>query len=176
MIDTMTFTKVGAALCGSLLVFLLAKWGAEELYAVGGGHGHGDGEHPAGYAIAVDEDGGAPAEVEEGPDFATLLASADVGKGASVFKKCSACHSLEKGDNKTGPYLYGVVGRPIDAAEGFGYSGALTAVGDVWSAENLNAFLENPRKTAPGTSMSFSGLRKDTDRANLIAYLATIAD
>lgn len=172
MFDTMTFTKVLGAVCGSLLLLLLAKWGAEELYAVGGGHGYGE-EHAAGYAIEV-ETGGSDEPEEEGPDFATLLASADVDKGARVFRKCSACHSLEKGENKTGPYLYAVVDRPIDAAEGFGYSEALLAVGETWSPENLDAFLANPRGTAPGTSMSFSGLKKPEDRANLIAYLATI--
>lgn len=174
MFDTMTFTKILGAVCGSLLVLLLGKWGADSLYAVGGGHGYGD-EHAAGYLIEV-EDSGVEEVVEEGPDLAELLASADIGKGAGVFKKCSACHSLEKGENKTGPYLYGVVGRDVDAAAGFGYSEALLQVGDVWTPEALDAFLENPRKAAPGTSMSFSGLKKATDRANVIAYLDSLDD
>ncbi|WP_298676470.1 cytochrome c family protein [uncultured Lentibacter sp.] len=174
MFDTMTFTKVLGAVCGSLLIFMLGKWAADELYAVGGGHGYGE-EHAAGYLIEV-EDSGEEEVVEEGPAFSELLASADIGSGAKVFKKCSACHSLEKGENKTGPYLYGVVGRAVDAAEGFGYSEALAAVGDAWTVDALNAFLENPRKAAPGTSMSFSGLKKETDRADLIAYLDSLDD
>ena len=174
MFDTMTLTKIVGGVCGSLLVFLLGNWAAESLYTVGGG-GHGkDDHHAAGYVIegGGDDEGGAAEE--DGPTFAELLASADPGKGERVFNKCKACHKLEDGANATGPHLYGVVGRAIGGVDGFGYSGALDQVGDAWSPENLNAFLANPRGTASGTSMSFSGLKKDEDRANLIAYLQTI--
>jgi len=174
MFDTMTFTKILGAVCGSLLVLLLGKWGAESLYAVGGGHSYGE-EHAAGYLIEVEDTGEAEVE-EEGPDFAELMAAADIGDGAKVFKKCSACHSLVQGENKVGPYLYGVVNRDIDAAVGFEYSEALLQVGDVWTPEALSAFLENPRKAAPGTSMGFSGLKKATDRADVIAYLDSLDD
>lgn len=169
MLDTMTFTKVMGALCGALLILLLGKWAAEELYHVGGGHG---GDHAQGYVI----DTGAEEEVaeEETVDFATLLASADAEKGAKVFGKCRACHKLEDGANSTGPHLFNLVGRDVGSVDGFGYSGSLVAVADVWSAENLDGFLENPKSYAPGTKMSFSGLKKETDRANLIAYLETI--
>lgn len=176
MFDTMTFTKVLGAVCGSLLLFLFAKWGAESLYHVGaGGHGY-DEEKVVGYLIETE---GADAEPEEEVvevDFATVLASADAGKGARVFNKCKACHKLEDGENATGPHLYDVVGRAVAAADGFGYSGALSEAADVWSAENLNAFLEDPRGYAPGTSMSFRGLGDVEDRANLIAYLDTIGE
>lgn len=163
MFDTMTLTKATAAFCGAFLVFLLGKWAATEIYAM---DSHGE----ASYVIEVADAGGA-AEVEE-VSFAELLASADVGKGAKVFKKCAACHKLEDGANATGPYLFGLVGRDSGAAAGFGYSGALPA--GVWTEEALNTFLTKPSDFAPGTSMSFAGLKKDTDRANLIAYLATI--
>jgi cytochrome c len=170
MLDTMTFTKIVGGVCGSLLVFLLGKWGAEVLYHTGGG-GHG-GEHKAAYIIETGADDAV--EVDEGPDFAELYAVADAGKGEKVFKKCGACHKLEDGANGTGPFLYGVVDRPIGGVDGFNYSGALAQLGDAWTPEALNAFLESPKKTAPGTSMSFKGLAKPADRANLIAYLATI--
>lgn len=170
MFDTMTITKAGAALCGSLLVFLLGAWAADELYSTGGGHGKG--EHAQAYSIDTGEED--VAEVEEEVPFEVILASADPGKGERVFGKCRACHKLEQGANGTGPYLYGVVGRAVDAADGFGYSGALEEVADVWTPENLNGFLENPRSYAPGTTMGFAGLPKVEDRANLIAYLATI--
>ncbi|WP_095589475.1 c-type cytochrome [Actibacterium ureilyticum] len=171
MFDTMTFTKIIGGFCGALLVFLLGGWAAEALYHTGGGHGE---DHAAqGYMIEVEEgDGGGEAEVEVA--FADVLAAADAGKGEKVFGKCKACHKLEDGANGTGPYLYGVVGRPIGAVDGFGYSGALQAVGDAWTPEHLNTFLENPRGAAPGTTMSFSGLKKVEDRANLIAYLTTV--
>ncbi len=163
MFDTMTLTKATAGFCGAFLVFLLGKWAATEIYAM---DSHGE----ASYVIEVADAGGAE-EVEE-VSFTELLASADVGKGAKVFKKCAACHKLEDGANATGPYLFGLIGRDAGAAAGFGYSGALPA--GAWTEDALNAFLTKPSDYAPGTSMSFAGLKKDTDRANLIAYLATI--
>ena len=175
MFDTMTMTKIVGSLCGALLVFLLGKWVAETMYAMGGGHGHGD-EHHAAYVIDTGGDDHGAEEEEEGPDFAALLAEADLDKGKKVFGKCKACHKIEDGANSTGPFLYGVVDRNVGAAAGFGYSGSLVAVADVWSADNLNAFLENPKKFAPGTSMAFSGLKKPKDRANVIAYLDSLDD
>ena len=170
MLDTMTLTKIMGGLCGAFLIFLLGNWVAEELYHVGGGHG----DHKQAYIIdtGVEE---VSSSDEEGPDFATLLAAADVGKGAKVFGKCKACHKLEAGANGTGPHLYGVVDRAVGGEAGYTYSGSLVAVADVWSPENLNGFLANPKTYAPGTKMGFSGLKKDIDRANLIAYLTTIA-
>jgi len=168
MFDTMTMTKAVGALCGAFLVFLLGKWAAEELYHVGG---HGE-DHAQGYVI--DLGGDEPAEDEPEVDFAVLLASADAGQGERVWSKCRACHKLENGENGTGPHLWGVVDREVGAVDGFSYSGALVAVADVWTPDNLNAFLENPKGYAPGTKMSFAGLDDAEDRANLIAYLATI--
>ncbi|MBW4981890.1 cytochrome c family protein [Mameliella sp. CS4] len=167
MFDTMTFTKIVGGVCGALLIFLLGKWAAESLYHTGGGHG-GE-EHAAGFAIQVEE--GEPVEEEE-VDFATLMASADAGKGERVWGKCRACHKLD-GNDAVGPHLNGVVGRQVDAVEGFGYSGALEEAADVWTPENLFHFLENPRSFAPGTAMGFAGLPKPEDRVNLIAYLQT---
>ena len=113
---------------------------------------------------------------EEGPDFAELLAAADAGKGEKVFSKCKACHKLEDGANGTGPHLFAVVDRGIGDVAGFGYSDVLGSNDDVWSADNLNGFLENPKGWAPGTKMAFAGLKKPEDRANLVAYLQTIGN
>ena len=93
-----------------------------------------------------------------------------------MFRKCQACHKLEDGANSTGPYLYGVVGRDIAAAAGFGYSDALNGMEGDWTPEALNGFLENPKSYAAGTSMAFAGLPKVEDRANLIAYLDGLDD
>lgn len=176
MLDTMTFTKVLGGFCGALLVFLLGKWVAESLYHVGGHYG----EHTAAYVIDTGEEDDASedtaAEEAAPADFETVFASADPGKGERVFNKCRACHKLEDGANATGPHLYGVVGREVDAVDGFGYSGALEEVADVWTPENLNDFLENPRGYAPGTSMGFAGLSSVEERANLIAYLQTVGN
>jgi cytochrome c2 len=166
----MTFTKIMGGLCGTFLVFLLGKWAAEEIYHVGGGHG---GDHQAAYVIETDEgEEGAEEEEEEVVTLASLYPDADVGAGERVFGKCKACHQAEDGANGVGPHLYGVVGRDIGGVDGYGsYSGALSEVADVWTPENLYAFLENPSGWAPGTSMGYAGLKKPEDRANLIAYL-----
>lgn len=165
--DTMTVTKVTASFCGALLVFLLIGWAAQSIYYVGG---HGE----AAYVIDTGTTEGGEVEEETGPSFDELLASADVDKGASVFKKCAACHKLEVGANATGPYLAGVVGRPVASADGFGYSDAMASHGGEWTPEALNEFLTKPANAVPGTAMSFAGLPKITDRANLVAYLQTI--
>ncbi|MGA9252674.1 MAG: cytochrome c family protein [Roseobacter sp.] len=165
MFDTMTFTKAAGGICGALLVFLLGKWAAEEMFHVAT---HGE----ASYVIEVEESDDV-AEVEE-VDFATVLASASIEDGAKVFRKCSACHKLEAGENGAGPYLYGVVGREKAAADGFGYSDALASMGGEWTPENLSGFLEKPSSYAPGTSMGFAGLSKVEDRADVIAYLDSL--
>ncbi|MGL4235014.1 c-type cytochrome [Tabrizicola sp.] len=173
MFDTMTMTKAVGAVCGSLLVFLLAGWAAESLYHVGAEHG-GHGEEVAqAYVIEVAE--AAPAEgAEEGPDFATLMASADAAAGEAVFKKCSSCHKLDGADG-VGPHLNGVVGRAKGAIGGFAYSEAILALtAESWTPENLDGFLENPKQYMPGTKMAFAGLPKPEDRANLIAYLTSV--
>ncbi len=172
MFDTMTLTKVTASVCGALLFYLLGGWAADALYHTGTAGGHGE-EVAQAYTIETGE--AAPAEAaEEGPDFATVLASADAAAGEKVFGKCKSCHKLD-GSDGIGPHLNGVVGRAKAASAGFGYSDALVAMAaDAWTPENLNAFLTNPKAYAPGTKMSFAGLPKIDDRANLVAYLATV--
>lgn len=170
MFDTMTLTKILGAFCGSLLIFLLGSWAAEELFHTG--HGHGDGEHLAGYVIEVE--GADEVEEVEEVDFAELMVVADAAKGEKVFGKCRACHKLEDGANGTGPHLFNTVNRDKGSIEGFGYSSTLASMEGVWGYDELNAFLLNPKGYVQGTKMSFSGLKKDTDRANLIAYLETI--
>ena len=174
MFDTMTMTKIVGALCGSLLIFLLGAWAAEIIYHSGGG-GHGD-DHAQAYVIEPAEDGGAAAAEVEEVDFAEVLAAASAADGEGLWRNCRSCHALEAGENGTGPYLYGVVGRAVGTAEGFNYSGSLVAVADVWTPENLNGFLENPKAYAPGTTMGYNGMRKVEDRANLIAYLDSLDD
>jgi cytochrome c len=101
-----------------------------------------------------------------------MLASADVEKGQKGLKKCKACHSFEDGGkNKVGPNLYNIVGRDKAAVSGFSYSSAMKEKGGAWDYEALDAFLSKPKAYLPGTKMSFGGLKKATDRANLIIYL-----
>ena len=173
MFDTMTITKAGGALCGAFLIFLLGKWAAEGLYATAPAS-HGEEEVAQAYSVDTGEAGGeaAPA-AEAGPDFATLLAAADAAAGEKVFGKCKACHKVD-GTDGTGPHLNGVVGRAIASVGGFGYSDGLKALAaKSWTPEELDHWLENPKGYAPGNKMSFAGLPKIEDRANLIAWLAT---
>jgi cytochrome c len=168
MFDTMTLTKALGAVCGSLLVFLLGGWAAESLFHIGG-----HGEETQAYIIDTGADDIAVAMVDEGPDFETLLASADIASGEKVFAKCKACHKLD-GTDGTGPHLNGVVDRQKAVIDGFAYSDAIQAVSDqAWTPDNLNGFLLNPRGYMPGTKMAFAGLAKEEDRADVIAYLAT---
>lgn len=168
MFDTMTMTKAIGGLCGTFLVFLLGGWAAELIYHSGGG-GHGDG-HDQAYVIPV-EDGSATEEVvDEGPPFEEVFAMADAAAGEGEWRPCAACHKLD-GSDGVGPHLNGVVGRAVSSVAGFGYSGSLVAVADVWTPEALNGFLTNPSEYAPGTAMNFRGIRDVQDRANLIAYL-----
>jgi len=97
-------------------------------------------------------------------------------KGQKIFKKCQACHMVGEGaKNKVGPELNGLIGRTAGGLEGYKYSDAMTEKGEaglVWTEETLSAYLENPRKYVPKTKMAFSGLRKESDRDAIIAYLA----
>jgi cytochrome c len=125
--------------------------------------------YPIEGVVVEGEGGGAEAE----PPIANLLASADPAKGEAVFKKCTACHTADAGGaNGTGPNLFGVLGKPIGKhAAGFAYSPALSGHGGNWGFEEMNQWLKSPRDFAPGTKMTFAGLGKPEDRANLIAWL-----
>lgn len=168
MFDTMTLTKIMGGFCGAFLVFLLGGFFAEFIYHEP--KGHGDDHHQA-YTIDTGGDDHGGEEVVE-VAFADVFAAADPSEGPKLFRKCSACHKVEQGENGTGPYLAGVVGRPVQSANGYsGYSGALAEATDVWTPEALNEFLENPKKYASGTTMNFGGFDDIEDRANLIAWL-----
>lgn len=113
-----------------------------------------------------------PADGESG--LAALLAAADLKAGEKVFKKCAACHKID-GKDAVGPHLNGVVDRPRASVAGFTYSDALKALaGENWTPEHIDAFITKPKDYAPGTKMTFPGLSKPADRANVIAYLATL--
>ena len=110
-------------------------------------------------------------------DISALMALGDIAHGEKVFKKCSACHSIEAGGgNKIGPALYNVVGRKIAALEDYKYSKALVEYQKNWSFEELNGFLIKPQKWIKGTKMAYAGLRKEKDRASVILYLNKYSD
>jgi cytochrome c len=101
----------------------------------------------------------------------SAAAEGDAAAGEKVFNKCKTCHTLEVGKNKIGPSLAGVIGRIAGTAEGFAYSDAMKASGLTWSEENLTAYLASPKDFVPGNKMTFAGLKKEADIANVIAYI-----
>lgn len=115
--------------------------------------------------------------VEEGPSIAELLQTADIEKGMSVFRKCAACHTTENGGaNKIGPNLWNVVGRDVATNGTFNYSDAMLAQEGGWSFDLLNRYLTKPKDAIPGNKMVFAGLKKGSDRANVMMYLRSLSD
>ncbi|MBO0335268.1 cytochrome c family protein [Sneathiella sp. CAU 1612] len=104
----------------------------------------------------------------------SALADGDAAKGEKVFKKCQACHTVEQGGkNKIGPNLYAIVGKKSASVEGYDYSKAMQEANLTWDDETLSEYLKKPKALVKGTKMSFAGLKKESDRENLIAYLKT---
>ena len=116
-------------------------------------------------------------EVIEKIDLVTLMALGDAINGKKIFKKCAACHSINKGGaNKIGPALYNVVGRKVGGVANYKYSKTLASYGKEWTFEELNGFLIKPATYLKGTKMSYAGLRKEADRASIIKYLNQNSD
>ena len=129
-----------------------------------------------GYQIEVENqiasDTSQVALVEEKIDIAAIMALGDIVSGEKIFKKCAACHSINRGGkNKIGPALYNVVGRAVGGVDDYKYSKALASYGKKWTFEELNGFLKKPSSYLKGTKMSYAGLRKEKDRASVIKYL-----
>ncbi len=166
------------ALLGSLTFVLMTSFAGELLFAE-------KKAAKAGYELPMPEGAVAAAAAPSAPaaePIAVRLASADKAKGENGFKACIACHVNAKDASsagKQGPTMWNVVDRVKAAISGFGYSNTLTAQGgkgEKWTFESLDKFLENPKGYVPGTKMSFAGISNPKARADLIAYLASIAD
>jgi cytochrome c len=164
------------ALLGTVFVLMSVSIASEGIF-------HSGEPEKEGFAIVAEETGGEAAggEAPATVPIATLLATADAGAGETVFKKCASCHTPEKGGpNKVGPNLWDIVNRPIASHEGFSYSAGMTTFSEghkvVWDYDHLSFFIEAPKKHVPGTAMGFAGVKKNDERANLIAYLRTLSD
>lgn len=173
-----TMSKAAAAVLVAGLVGILSGKVTDGVYY----GADGSATVKRGFSIEVNEASaeGAAAPAAAAPaDINTLLASADVKAGADIFsKKCTTCHNSEKGAaNKIGPHLWGVVNRKVASVGDFKYSAAMKGnASKSWSFDELNQFLTAPQKHVKGTLMSFPGLPKDQDRANVIAYLNSQSD
>ncbi|MBZ9938531.1 cytochrome c family protein [Mesorhizobium sp. BR1-1-16] len=173
--DSFEVNKILGAVLFTLLMVMSLSIVSEAIYSPA------EAEKP-GFEIAVAEEpaaGAAAAPVAADPPIATLLQTASASAGEAVAKKCAACHNFVEGaGTKVGPDLYGVIGRPIGDMQGFKYSAAFAKAheaGDKWTYEHLYHFLKKPSADMPGTAMGFAGLAKPEDRANVIAYLRTLA-
>ena len=135
-----------------------------------------------GYAVDVEQAVATSTETssdasEDKIDISALMAMGDLAHGEKVFKKCAACHSINKGGkNNIGPALYNVVGRKIGSISDYKYSKALSEYEKEWNFEELNGYLIKPAKWIKGTKMAFAGLRKEKDRASVIMYLNQNSD
>ena len=120
----------------------------------------------------------APATAAPAPaDFAVQLASASTEKGGKQFKKCKACHTTNKGGkNGVGPNLWDVVGRAKGTLPGYRFSDALRDKGGAWTYDDLERFLTKPKDFAPGTKMTFAGLKKPAERANVVIFLRSLSE
>jgi cytochrome c len=171
--DPLFLNKIVGAVLTAGLIAMLSGYAAQQLY------GPKALMTPA-YAIGGDAPAAAKpvAAAPTGPEpIAAMLASADAAAGKTLAKKCKACHTFKKGGaKKVGPNLWNVVGGARAAAPGFKYSKVLRDMGGNWSVADLNRFLLKPKAFAKGTKMSFAGLKKTQDRANIVRFMAGMAD
>lgn len=163
--------KIAASILLASLIAMLVGFVANILYKPGFKAA------ARGYSVEVTESESTSAPAEEVKfDISELMKTANAEAGKEIVKKCISCHSFEKGGaNKVGPHLWNVAGGDKANVDGYNYSAALKAIGGKWDDESLFHFLHKPSKFVPGTKMSFIGISKPQDLANVVLYLKTMA-
>src|SRR6476660_2949960 len=172
--DSFELNKILGAILGTCLVLLVTSFTADALFSP-------KLPEKPGFEIAVKEEahgGGKEAAPAPSEPIEKLLQTASVEKGAAAAKKCGACHTFEKGGpNRAGPNVYGVVNEQQgEGRGGFNFSAAMKGKGGTWTFDDLNKFISNPKGFVPGTAMGFAGIQKDSESADVIAYLRTLSD
>jgi cytochrome c len=172
--DSFELNKILGAILGTCLIVLSINIAAGAIFAP---------KMPAkpGYEIVVPEhppgSEAPPQQQELQQPIEQLLANADVGRGENAAKKCGVCHTFNKGGRPlVGPNLWGVVGRPKASEPGFNYSDALKAKGGNWTIDDINQFITNPQAMVHGTKMTFAGVPRAKERADIIVYLNSLSD
>lgn len=173
--DTWELNKIA----GAVLTALLLMFGTATFIEIQMSHK----PEKAGYTLPVDvtatqdtSQAAAPAGVNF-DEIKSLLQNASAENGQAAFKRCTTCHTPDKGGrNGTGPNLWGIVGRPRASHEGFNYSAAMKSAGGEWTYEELANFIHNPKNAVPGNKMAFAGIKDNAELADLIAYLRTLND
>lgn len=170
--DSFELNKILGAILGTCLCVLAVNIAAGAIFTP---------HNPAkpGYEIAVPEQKplGEPKPAEPEQPIEQLLAKADVARGENSAKKCLACHTFDKGGRSlVGPNMWGIIGRPKASVPGFNYSAALKGKGGNWTIDDINQFIINPKGMVPGTNMTFTGVPRASERADIIAYLNSRSD
>jgi cytochrome c len=170
--DSFEFNKIAGAVLGTMLFMMGLGVLSNAIF-------HSGVPHESAYALPSAEPeaaGGAAAPAAAAP-IADRLKTADAKKGEGLVKPCTACHIFDKsGANKVGPGLYGVVDRPIASHEAFAYSDSLKGKGGKWDYASLDHFIEAPKGFASGTKMAYGGEKDPARRADIIAYLRSLAE
>jgi len=171
-VDSYEFNKIAGWVLAAMVAVLGISILTSSLFSV---------EYPetTAYEVqGVEEEGGAGGAAAAEKPIAAFLQAADPARGEVQFRKCAACHTIDKGGaTGIGPNLYGIIGSEHAHIPGFAYSAAMEETkGKTWDWESLSKWIENPRAYIPGNKMSFAGIGKPEDRANLLAYLNTKSD